>query len=157
MGLWNKLFGGADGSREAMRDSYARHVRLAKNGQIQIGSESPHTIGLHGALGTRSLAGGIQVRAIWDELAPFLSMEEQAAVDALAEYVIYQERPKDTQITWLSEMINAALQNPTTETHRKLAALGVMNQVAWCALLTSNTMKMIEGSIDELRQEHESK
>ena len=30
MGVFKKLFGGADRTREAMRESYVKHVRLAE-------------------------------------------------------------------------------------------------------------------------------
>ncbi len=154
IGLWNQLFGGADGCREAMRDSYAKHVRLAKN--VHEVRESSHAMGLYGALGARYRARGINIGVgIWHELAPFLALAEQEAVEALAEYVLFQERPKDARITWLKEIINSALKNVTNDSQRRLAAVGVLDQVAWCALLTSDTMRIIEVWIDELRQAHE--
>ena len=66
MGLWNKLFGGADGCREAMRKSYEKHVRLARQGKSPS-TDSPHSVGLYGALGTRYIARGTPVVevAIW--------------------------------------------------------------------------------------------
>jgi len=73
----------------------------------------------------------------------------------LAEYVLFQERPKDARITWLKEIINSALKNVTNDPQRRLAAVGVLDQVAWCALLASDTMRIIEVWIDELRQAHE--
>lgn len=39
MGFLTKLFGGADGIRETMRESYLKHVRLAQEGSI--GSDDP--------------------------------------------------------------------------------------------------------------------
>lgn len=153
MGLWNTVFGGADGCRQAVRDTYAKYVRLAKNGQSP-GRESLHAVGLHEALSARYRARGIvREGGIWDELAPFLAMEEQAAVAVLAEYVVFQEHPKDSRVPLLKEALNAALQSLTKESYRKLAALAVINQVAWCALLTSDTVQMIEVSIDQLSQE----
>jgi hypothetical protein len=50
MGLWTKLFGGAEGCREAMRESYQKHVRLTR--QKKINTSSPHEAGLYGALST---------------------------------------------------------------------------------------------------------
>lgn len=156
MGLWDKLFGIAESCREAMRDSYAKHVRLAKDKQSQVG-ESPHVLGLYGALGTRYLARGINIGdELWYELAPFLAMEEQKAVEALAEYVIYQEMPKEARIQWLSEVINFALHSPTKGSYRELAAIGVIRQVAWCALLIPDTMRIIEALIDEIKQRYET-
>ena len=52
MGILTKLFGGEDGIRKAMRDSYEKHVRLAKKGKLSS-EDPPHNIGLYGALGSR--------------------------------------------------------------------------------------------------------
>ena len=50
MGLWRKLFGRAEGCREAMRESYEKHVQLARQGRIPT-TDTPHIVGLFGALG----------------------------------------------------------------------------------------------------------
>src|SRR5215213_8986802 len=154
MGLWNKMFGGADGCREVIRDAYIKHVRLAKHRQSQS-RDSSHMIGLYGALGLRHRARGTkggEVR-IWNELAPFLAMEEQEAVAAVAEYVVFQESPQEARITWLRDSINAALGSVTDDAYRKMAAIGMINQVAWCALLTSDTTQMLEVWIDSFKEE----
>lgn len=152
MGFWTKLFGGADGCREAMRESYDKHVRVAR----QEGTEasSPHVAGLYGTLGTRYIARGMPVTEVilWGELAPFLVMKEAEAVEALAEYVVFQERPKDARVTWLKEALNSALRSCRDTSRTAMAVAGLINQVAWCALLEPHTMKAIEDAVEKLRQ-----
>lgn len=57
MGFLKKLFGGAKGIREAMRESYNRHLRLARDRRI-ASDDPPHRFGFcYGALGSRYRAG----------------------------------------------------------------------------------------------------
>lgn len=148
MGLWSILFGGADGCRETMRRSYEKHVRLARQGKSPS-TGSPHSLGLYAALGTRYIARGTPVVevAIWGELAPFLNMKETEAVEALAEYVVFQEYPREARVAWLKARINAALRAPSDKL--VLATAGFINQVSWCALLEPDTRKAIEGAAQE--------
>lgn len=48
MGIFTKLFGGAEGIREAMRESYEKHYKLAQVHEFP--GLSPHEAGLLGAL-----------------------------------------------------------------------------------------------------------
>lgn len=154
MGFWKKLFGGADGCREAMRESYDKHVRLAAQGRIPT-EDSPHVIGLYGTLGSRYRARGTPVVEVvlWGELAPFLAMGEADAVEALAEYVVFQESPKDARIEWLKDMINSALKAPKDKSLTAMAAAGLINQVAWCSLLEADTLNAVETEVEGLQRE----
>jgi hypothetical protein len=151
MGVLTKLFGGADGIREAMRDSYERHVRLAKEGRIPT-TDQPHSIGLYGALASRYRARRKSVVEVvlWGELAPFLSMKETEAVEALAEYVVYKEMPTKARTAWLAERVNSTIQSCKDNSRKAMAAAGVVNQVAWCPLLDSRTIATIEEAIKNL-------
>jgi hypothetical protein len=151
MGTWTKLFGGAEGCREAMRESYVKHVQLAREGRIPT-TDPPHTVGLYGALGSRYRARGTPVveAVMWGELAPFLAMRESDAVEALAEYVLYQERPRDARLHWLKELINSSLGSCKDSSRMAMAAVGFINQVAWCSLLEPKTVEMIERTAEKL-------
>jgi len=46
---------------------------------------------------------------IWPILAPFLLMDEAEAVEALAEYAVFEEKPDLARAAWLREQINRAL------------------------------------------------
>lgn len=157
MGIWTKLLGGAEGCREAMRESYEKHVRKAK--QERIKESPPHEAGLHGALATRYLARGTPAKEIllWGELAPFLAMKEAEAVEALAEYIVFQERPKEARVAWLKEAINSALCSCSANSRIALAAGGLINQVAWGALLKPETRGAIEDAIEKLGGPKEKK
>jgi hypothetical protein len=117
MGLWKRLFGGADGARDAMRVSYFKHRRLAEQGRAPtFTSDPPHYLGLYGALGTRYKARlqAFDEAGLWIELAPFLLIREAEAVEALAEYVLWKEGHKDARVRWLREVINATLCGPVS-------------------------------------------
>ena len=131
-----------------MRKSYEKHVRLAREGKSPSTSP-PRTLGLYGALGTRYIARGTPVVevALWGELAPFLIMKEKQAIEALAEYLVFQEHPKEAKVAWLRRVINAALRSPGETAD--LATMGFINQVSWCALLDPDTRKTIEETAQE--------
>lgn len=137
MGVWNKLFGGAEGAREAMRESYAKHVRLAREARIPA-PDSPHVVGLFGALATRYQAR-LQPKSeveLWPELAPFLAMPEALAVEMLAEYVIYQETPSKARFNDLRISISNVIEAGLNEDRTYMAAIGLINGVGWSAFLT---------------------
>ena len=156
MGLWTKIFGGADGCREAMHESYAKHVQMARQGISGVENiDDAHYIGLYGALGSRYRVRGhpINEAQIMAELAPFCAMEnEQQAIEALAEYVLYQEGRNETRTEWLNWCINSALQACKEEHWLGLAAMGLINRVKWCDLLNPEMRNELERLTDLVSQ-----
>lgn len=147
MGLFKKLFGGADGIRESMRNSYKKHTKLAR----QSGMDDPHAVGLYGALGSRYKVRGLPVVEVvmWAELSPFLAMKESDAIDAIAEYAVYQEGSSDVRKEWLRTLINNALCAPSDSSLTGTAGLGLVNRVAWCRLLEPSTISAIEHAVED--------
>ena len=132
MGWFKLLLNGnnAEGCREAMRMSYKKHLRLALRG-IAPSCDSPHHIGLYGALCTRHMTYGMHISPsmepeLWAELAPFLLMSETDAVESLAEYVVYKELPREAKVPWLRKIINDAFRTrPVAEDWlRTIAPMG---------------------------------
>lgn len=113
--LLHSFWPNAEGVREAMRISYAKHLRLGKAGRIPTGGMTPHEAALYGALASRYRALG----QVWCEgdllvdLAPFLRMDANDGVEAVAEYAALKECPKEARVSWLKKEIN--------QTIRKLA------------------------------------
>ena len=143
MGLLNKLLGGgAEGCRKSMRDAYEQSAKAAREKHM----DSPHLIGLYGALGSRYRARGVAVNeaAMWGELAPFLAMEPAMSIAALSEYAAYQEQHAGVRRAWLGSAINRALQAPKAGTTEGVR-LGFVNRVAWCELLEPATVATLEG------------
>jgi hypothetical protein len=100
----------ADGCRDAMRAAYKRHRRTAE--QAPPEGLLPHWVGLYGALGSRYLTrgGGVNEAQLWVELVPFLLMEpESRAVEALAEYALYQESRNLANVGLLKRALNEAI------------------------------------------------
>jgi len=129
----------ADGIREAMRMSYRKHRHLASMGHITLDDTPDHHIGLYGALATRySLASHVLEPVLWAELVPFLLMNEMESVEALAEYVVEQEMPREADSVWLAETIARAFRNGDDERLLALASLAIANRVPWVSLLGSN-------------------
>ena len=127
MGFFKKIFGGADGIRETMRESYEKHRQAAPRGEDTF---PPHEFGLFGALGTRYMSRreSPAEMVVWAELAPFLLMDEAEAVEVLAEYAVYRESVNDSRFDWLSDRINAAFERlpSALEHHQMLAGAGLI-------------------------------
>jgi len=155
MGWFNlfKNINSAEGAREAMRLSYKKHLDLARQGKIPSAHNPCHT-GLYGALGSRYKMRGMPVTEIvlWSELVPFLLMKETEATEALAEYVVYQEKPEEANISWLKKLINTALRvaPSSEELLRSTASLGFLDQVAWCNLLDIDVKNRLEKESEEI-------
>jgi hypothetical protein len=118
MGFWHKLknINNAEGIRESMRMSYDKHFKLAMNSKISLNSGTPHQAALYGALGSRFLVSGVPVdnavteMLIWADLLPFIYLDQHIAREALAEYVVYKEMPKDAKISWLTTVVQKGCQ-----------------------------------------------
>lgn len=140
----------AEGCREAMRQSYRKHYDLAQQGLAPTDS-SPHHAGLFGALGTRYklrdvlARGGIPDVVLWPELTPFLLMSQEDSVEALAEYVLWQERPAAARTEWLAQKINKALRTESTseDSPRQAASYALINKLGWCELLDPENKKIL--------------
>ena len=107
MGFFAKLFGGPEGTRKTVRESYQHHRRTA-NGPHSL---SAHERGLYGALAShygaeRPPRPEIQIVT---ELIPFFLMDENEGVDALAELVVQEELPLEARSVWLGERIRWAI------------------------------------------------
>lgn len=136
-----------------MRLSYEKHLRLANEGRIPIpDGNTAHEIALYGALASRYRAAGegAEESVVWPELAPFLLMEEGDALTALAEYVAYQEHPKDAKTSWLGTVISEQVRKLSVlpeGNDRKLmlvAALINQHEIKWWHLLASEDRMRLE-------------
>lgn len=149
MGLFKLFFNmnNAEGCREAMRLAYKKHYRSYEEGKIPQ-CTSAHNAGLSGALSTRYMAWGIPVDSggIWAELSPFLAMDEDVAVEALAEYVVSQEKPGDANREWLKTLINDAFRSgafSSSKMKRIFAMHGIMKGVPWCEFLEEDVSELL--------------
>lgn len=103
MGWWNLLtnLNNAEGTREAMKMAFDKGIQ-AGQGDVRAG--------LYQALASRWQVRGIPVNTltqtmIWAELLPFLHLDQTMARNAIAEYVVYKERPRDAKIDWLTQVV----------------------------------------------------
>ncbi len=152
--------GPADSIREAMRLSYWKHYKMAEEGSTPVDAP-PHPLGLFRALGTRykvrnSLPKvGIPDVFLWPELAPFLLMSESQAVEALAEYIVWQECPSEARMVWLRESINQALrkQLASEDSPRTWASNAFINSAAWCELLDPDVHNQLSVEASDLLDE----
>jgi hypothetical protein len=127
---------GAQGIRDAMVKSYHRHIRKCTGKPLPNGT-SLHQAGLYGALGTRYMAGfkSVPEVVIWAELAPFLNLEQNDGLQALAEYVVYKEMPLDANKKWISEQIKKGLSLLRDEERKGIEMMAKVNRFAWTSLL----------------------
>ena len=126
-----------------MRDSYTKHFNAAMLAANE-GNNSPHYSGLYGALGTRYLARKRNVSEVdlFLELTPFLVMNEADAVEALAEYALYQESPKDADVLRLEALINTAFQSCDAE-QKSQVAVAASRAPAWVKFLNKETSEEV--------------
>jgi hypothetical protein len=84
---------------------------------------------------------------IWADLTPFVAMSEAEAVEALAEYAVYQENPAGANVSWLRKVTNDALRARfTSEESEEWAARilhALLNECAWCSLLEIETIRAL--------------
>ncbi len=158
------FFDGAAEYRETMRESYEKHAKLARQSGADFlhasglygamgsmvpetaGINSPHSFGLYGALGCAYEAQGwraVKMEVLWGELAPFLTMKEAEAIDAIAEYVILRAWPSEARREQMSSLINNALRANYDSPLIGLAVVGIVNRVYWCRLLDPSVRQEI--------------
>ena len=127
---------GAQGIRDAMVKSYHRHVRKWTGQSLPDGT-SLHQVGLYGALSSRYLAGlkSISEVVVWAELAPFLKLEPDQGLAALAEYVVYKEMPAKADEAYLSKQIKKGLSLWKGEGREEMEMAAKINEFAWTSLV----------------------
>jgi len=127
---------GTQGIRDAMTKSYHRHVAKLR-GQPLSGGASLHEVGLYGALATRymvRLQPVLEV-VIWAELVPFINLNPNDGLAALAEYVVYKETPLDAKRDWLSDQIKKGLSLLGNEEREAIEVVAKMNKFVWMELV----------------------
>ena len=118
MGPWDQLenINNAEGIREIVRRSYDENFSLVvKIGLAQTASkvagdslsETTQYFALFNVMEVYYFVSGLDnaEKSIWAELLPFLYLDKQTAREALAEYVVYKEMPKDAKISWLETVV----------------------------------------------------
>lgn len=139
----------AEGVREAMRISYAKHLRLAEAGSVPLPEgNSAHEVALYGSLASRYRALG-QVWTeveLWADVAPFLQMDESEGVEALAEYAALKECPEGARLSWLKDAINRAIRKVAGNENESLlvAALFMKQRIQWWNLLDEPERLLVE-------------
>ncbi len=150
--IWLFNWDHVKGCREAMKLSYKKHYELAASGKIPVDT-SPHRVALAGALGSRYMAyrtWGLPAPndvLIYPNLVPFLLMDENIGIQALTEYVLYQEKPEAANLEWLREVVNRAFRSNAFKSSRggrTFAMSGLTNNVPWCELLELDVREFLE-------------
>ena len=126
---------GAQGIRDAIVKSYHKHVQVFKGQPLPNGT-SLHQAGLYAALSTRYMAGfnAKSEEVIWLELTPFLRLQPDTGLAALAEYVVYKEMPSKANEAWLSEQIKKGLSLYENEERESYLMVANMNAFEWTFL-----------------------
>lgn len=112
-----------------------KHVRKF-TGQPLPNGTSLHQVGLYGALSTRYMVGfksALEV-VIWSELAPFLKLEPDTGLAALAEYVVYKEMPIKADEAYLSKQVKKGLSLYEDEERESWLMAANINRFAWTSL-----------------------
>ncbi len=94
---------------------------------------------------------------MWGELGPFMLMDELTSIEALVEYVVFQEVPGNAKVEWLSQVINDSLRKEYSKdglAQHSMASYGFLNQVSWVELLEDDVMKALEKEIEGIAEEN---
>jgi len=129
---------GAQGIRDAMIKAYHRYARRPLVQGIAMGKDIPlHQFCLYGALSSRYLAGikSIPEEVIWAELAPFLELEPDDGLAALAEYIVYKEMPAKADVSYLSRQVKKGLSLYDDEEREAFLRVANMHEFGWTLLV----------------------
>jgi hypothetical protein len=152
-----------------MMATYAIHYSRAVKQPQKIGGElrggyTAHGFALYQALGTRYLVTRKPCNelALYAELMPFGVMNETVAAKMLAEYVVFQERPREAQVDELRAHFNGAIRDllggklpitfgPTmmdtdgdqSAAVRASVVMAALSDVYWVRLLDQPTEKLL--------------
>lgn len=127
---------GAQGIRDSVKKAYRKH-REAYRTKSPAEEFSEHHAALHGALVLRYAAAyrAVPEALVWLELIPFLPLEEEEAVEAVAEYVVYQERGRDADLDGLRSSVRRGLAGLSREDRKEFTAAAENYRFAWRRLL----------------------
>jgi hypothetical protein len=126
---------GPDGIRQAMRDSYQKHLTELAGRPLPDGS-SLHQAALYGALATRQMAGG-EFRgepAVWLDLLPFMHLGEGEGIEMLSEYVLFKEMPNAANTAKLGPALKRGL-SLLTSVERDMLVIAEGQGFAWTTFL----------------------
>jgi len=161
---------GSEGIRNAMKNAYEKGFKLAGHNMTELELAegiTPHEKGLHHAFRSRKIVRRMwrgekfSENVIYAELLPFMLMDELDAVDALAEFAVFQEMPNEANMPFLRRLINQALSKPIPDSMSfqkilaetestggidtiSLAAFCFINECTWIYLLDSPLYEEIE-------------
>ena len=123
---------GAQGIRDAMTKSYHRHIRKLQ-GYPKSDGTTLHQASLYGALASRYMVGfkNVSEAAIWAELTPFLTLDPDDGLIALAEYVVYKEMPTKADVELLTRHINNGLSLHNEEDREVMEQMAIINNCVW--------------------------
>jgi len=126
---------GHQGIRDAMIASYQKHVELARTNGAPAGS-TPHECGMYGAFATRCRLGlrglfGVDETQMWMELMPFMPLEPDAGLAALAEYIVYKESPKDADYDLLDRAVLKGLRMLDEDTRASILSVARAKKFRW--------------------------
>ena len=140
MGIFNKLFGGADGIRESVNEVYEKQFNIYKKQGNDLGSS--HRMAIISALGIR-YAARFKPQSetfLTVEAMPFFIIENKKdAANILAEYIVFKETPNVCNYNWLKEKINSSLNESP-----KHGVAGIEAEMPWKDLLEQKTIRKIK-------------
>ena len=127
---------GAQGIRDAMKRTYFKQVEVARAQTLPSGA-SLHQIGLYGALASRYIAGAQQPfeLMVWAELFPFMHLDADMALDALAEYIVFKEMPQKAERQWLEQVVQHGIGLWDQESRDSHLMLARARNFAWANLV----------------------
>ena len=147
MGILGKIFG-PDSARWITRSIYKSQLKYSTEHNV----EGAHNQALANALESRYKARGISISefAIVADIFPFTYMHPTIAVEALGEYVLYQEHPPHAKVQYLQRELNRAIELITDPGGQNLLVGSYSYKPRWTLLLYQSTSNQINSIMMKL-------
>lgn len=165
MGFLGKIFATPDGIREVIKQNYVecnpqpiflQLPPLAVFGKQRL---SEHQIRIIGALAIRYLAQtvvGIKpptMAKLFGECLPFILMKPEVGIDAIAEYVLWKEKPEKANVSFLRVAISQVFKEKDWSDYGFIVVFTIGSHVPWRSLLDQKSANIIEIAASEFSRD----
>lgn len=151
MSIFGKIFG-PDSVRWMTKSAYEAQYKALVKKIPSIAPDEAHGEALIYAMNSRYIAlrRNLNVFELTADVMPFSMMiDRELSAGLLAEYLIYQEHPKDADVRVLGSALSSVVINATRDPEKLEMILGMfMMKPPWVSLLDQRTLDRLTNEIE---------
>ncbi len=150
MSIFGKIFG-PDSVRWITKSAYEAQYKALFKKMPSISPDEAHGEALIYAMNSRYIAlrRHLNVFDLTAEVMPFSMIGGESSVGLLAEYLIYQEHPKDADVGVLRSALSSVVINATRDPEKLEMIVGMfMMKPRWVSLLDQRTLDRLTNEIE---------